>query len=553
MSKREKIKTLPSILKWLWQTSSGYRHQSLLNILVGVVLVVSDLALVWCTKLTIDVATGDNTRFTLTETLVIIACIIFLQLVMGIVSRWIRALLGAKAQNRLQQGIFSHLLQTNWSELKRFHTADLVNRLERDVRDVMIFITENIPSFITISLQFVGAFALLFWMDRTLACIVVVLLPLFLVTSKLYVRKMRKISHDIRSSESRIQSVIQESLQHSLIIKSLGRVNRMNEKLATTQREFRSHILHKTKYSTVSSGILNLGFATGYIVTFGWGVISLYHGNITYGSLIAFVQLVGQIQSPVRSLTRFIPLFINTFTASERLMELQILGTEDDTKQVPVSGKYGIRVKSLSYTYDGGKRKILDNFTCDFPPGSTTGIIGETGVGKTTLIRHLLALLPHVEGKVEIYNNSEQIPVSPATRELFSYVPQGNTLLSGSIRDNLYLGNPDATDAQIEEVLYVAAADFVEQLPQGVDTICGEMGFGLSEGQAQRIAIARALLKDSPILLLDEVTSSLDDATEQLVLNRVMQRYPDKTLLFITHRTEVLQHCDQVIKMVRNK
>ena len=552
MSKRDKIKTLPTILRWLWQTSSGYRHQSLLNILIGIVLVASDLALVWCTKLTIDVATGDDSRFTLTQTLTMIAGIIFLQLVMGIVSKWIRALLGAKAQNRLQQSIFSHLLHANWSDLKRFHTADLVNRLERDVRDVMMFITENIPTFITISLQFIGAFALLFWMDRTLACIVVILLPLFLLTSKLYVRKMRQISHDIRSSESRIQSVIQESLQHSLIIKSLGRASRMNDKLANTQHEFRSNILHKTKYSTVSSGILNLGFATGYIVTFGWGVISLYHGDITYGSLIAFVQLVGQIQSPVRSLTRFIPLFINTFTASERLMELQILSTEDATR-VQASGKCGIMVESLSYTYDGGKRKILDNFTCNFPPGSTTGIVGETGVGKTTLIRHLLALLPHVQGRVEIYNDHETLPVSPATRELFSYVPQGNTLLSGSIRDNLYLGNPEATDEQIQEVLYVAAADFVALLPQGIDTICGEMGYGLSEGQAQRIAIARALLKDSPILLLDEVTSSLDDTTEQIVLNRIMERYPDKTLLFITHRTEVLKHCDQVIKMVRNK
>ena len=244
MSKRDKIKTLPTILRWLWQTSSGYRHQSLLNILIGIVLVASDLALVWCTKLTIDVATGDDSRFTLTQTLTMIAGIIFLQLVMGIVSKWIRALLGAKAQNRLQQSIFSHLLHANWSDLKRFHTADLVNRLERDVRDVMMFITENIPTFITISLQFIGAFALLFWMDRTLACIVVILLPLFLLTSKLYVRKMRQISHDIRSSESRIQSVIQESLQHSLIIKSLGRVSRMNDKLANTQHEFRSNILH---------------------------------------------------------------------------------------------------------------------------------------------------------------------------------------------------------------------------------------------------------------------------------------------------------------------
>jgi ABC-type multidrug transport system fused ATPase/permease subunit len=553
MSKTNKIKSLPTLLRWLWNMSSGYRTQSWLNIILGIFTVISDLTLVWCTKLTIDVATGDNKAFTLTQSLSFMGGIILLQVLMGIASRWIRALLGAKAQNSMQRTMFSHLLCVNWSAIRRFHTADLVNRLERDVRDVMSFVTENVPTFITVCLQFLGAFLFLFWMDSTLACIIVVLLPLFLLTSKLYVGRMRRISHKIRGSESKIQSVIQESLQHSLIIKSLGRIARMNDKLDETQAEFRKNVVHKTKYATISSGILNLGFATGYIVTFAWGVTSLYNGTITYGSLIAFVQLVGQIQSPVRTLTRFVPLFINTFTATERLIELQSLSQEHLGDTVSMQSPLGIRVNNLTYRYEGGNRIILDNFSCHFAPGSVNAIVGETGSGKTTLIRHLLALLTSTNGSVEIYDNTRSVEVSPQTRELFSYVPQGNTLLSGSIRENLYLGNPRATDEEINEVLHVAAADFVYELPDGVDTICGEMGFGLSEGQAQRIAIARALLKDSPILLLDEVTSSLDDVTEQLVLHRIINKYPSKTLLFITHRTEVLKHCDQVIKMARNK
>lgn len=553
MSKTEKIKSLPTILKWLWQMSTGYRTQSWLNILVGVVIVASDLALVWCTKLTIDVATGDNTSFTLTQSIAFMGGIILLQLILGIASRWIRALLGAKAQNSMQRSMFSHLLQVSWSEMRRYHTADLVNRLERDVRDVMSFVTENVPTFITVSLQFLGAFIFLFYMDRTLACIVVILLPLFLLTSRLYVARMRKISHKIRGSESKIQSVIQETLQHSLIIKSLGRVARMNEKLDETQSDFRKHIVHKTKYATISSGILNLGFATGYIVTFGWGVTCLYNGSITYGSLIAFVQLVGQIQSPVRTLTRFVPLFINTFTATERLIELESLTKEKQGESVRLEAPLGICISNLTYQYEGGKRRILDNFSCHFTPGSVNAIVGETGSGKTTLIRHLLALLPSAHGQVEIYDRHQRITTSPQTRELFSYVPQGNTLLSGTIRENLYLGNPNATEEDLREALYVAAADFVNELPDGVDTMCGELGFGLSEGQAQRIAIARALLKDSPILLLDEVTSSLDDETEQVVLRRIINKFPQKTLIFITHRSEVLKHCDQVIKMFRTQ
>lgn len=538
---------------WLWEISSHYRLQALLNIVIGIVLVVSDLSLVWCTKLTIDVATKQNTNFTLYQTLGIMAGIIVLQLLLGIFSKWIRALLGAKAQNKMQLRLFSHLLQLSWTDIKKYHTGDLVNRLERDVRDVVIFITENIPSFITVSLQFLGAFAFLYWMDSTLACIVVVLIPLFLIASKLYIGKMRRISHDIRKCESKIQSTIQETLQHSLIVKSLGRAKEIEKKLDNNQSDFRNHVICKTKYSTISSGILNLGFATGYIFTFGWGVLCLNEGTITYGSLIAFVQLVGQIQSPVRILTRFIPIFINTFTASERLMEVHSLEAEPQHVPIKMEGKVGIKVENLSFVYKDGGRKVLNQFSCHFPPGSVTAIVGETGAGKTTLIRHLLALVQPSEGNITVYNQQVQANISADTRHLFSYVPQGNTLLSGSIRENLQLGNPQATDEEMAKVLHIAAADFVHQLPNGIDTICGEMGHGLSEGQAQRIAIARALLKECPILLLDEVTSSLDDKTEQIVLEKIITTYPQKTFIFITHRNEVLKHCHQIIKMSRHK
>ena len=193
-----------------------------------------------------------------------------------------------------------------------------------------------------------------------------------------------------------------------------------------------------------------------------------------------------------------------------------------------------LKIENVSKSYTG--HKALDNVSLEVPRGAVYGLLGPNGAGKTTLIRHLLALLPHVEGKVEIYNDSEQIPVSPATRELFSYVPQGNTLLSGSIRDNLYLGNPDATDAQIEEVLYVAAADFVKQLPQGVDTICGEMGFGLSEGQAQRIAIARALALSPDVLCFDEPTSALDPELTGEILKVIKSLAEEKvTMVIVTH------------------
>jgi len=299
---------------------------------------------------------------------------------------------------------------------------------------------------------------------------------------------------------------------------------------------------------------MNVGFASGYLVTFIWGVTNLEKGLITYGALIAFIQLVGQIQGPVRTLTKFIPVFISTFTATERLMELEEIPVEEVSEPVPeFTGAAGVNISRLTFSYTPDSRYIFRNFDFDFPPGSITAILGETGSGKTTLIRLLLALARPGGGLVSIYDEKGvRIPVSPAARSVFSYVPQGNTLISGTIRENLLLGNPNATEHQMSEALRNAAAEFVFLLPQGLDTVCGEMGDGLSEGQAQRIAIARALLKESPVLLLDEATSSLDAETERRVIGNIIKAYGCRTILFVTHRPEVLKYCTQTLRLEKH-
>ncbi len=540
------------LLQWLWNTWKGYRAQAFLNTIVGIVMVLTDLLFVYATKLSIDIATGSENRFSLSQTIGLLISVILLQLLLRIASRWIRATLGVKAQNRMQRFLFAKLLNSQWKPLRKFHSGDLLNRMERDVTDVVGFLTESIPSFISTCLQFLGAFLFLFIMDRTLACIVVLVIPFFILSSKLYVRKMRRLTHDVRESESRIQSIIQESLQHVLIIKTLERTDTLVEKLGDRQKQLRKEVITKTKYATVSSGLMNFGFAAGYLFTFIWGVTSLQQGVISYGALIAFIQLVGQIQGPVRTLTKFIPVFIGAFTATERLIQLSDIPAEDLKNMHRISAKAGLHLCNLSFSYSGKSRCLFDHFDYEFPAGSVTAILGETGSGKTTLIRLLLALEKPTSGTVLIGENGKQsYPVSPATRCNFSYVPQGNTLLSGTIRQNLLLSAPNATDEQLRDALHDAAATFVFELPDGLDTVCGEMGYGLSEGQAQRIAIARALLRPAPILLLDEATSSLDTQTEKCVIRNIIKRYSGRTILFITHRPEVLKYATQKLVLRR--
>lgn len=534
---------------WLWRRWKGYRKQAVLNTLVGMLLVVASLSFVWLTKLAIDVATRETEGVSLETALGGLVLVIAVQLALGFSSRWIRAILGVKAQNHMQAELFERLLSCKWKDLKRFHSGNLLNRMERDVSDVVVFLTENVPTFATAVMQFAGAFLFLFFMDRMLACIVVLIVPFFILSSKLYVKKMRRLTHEVRDSESRIQAVLQESLQHVMVIKTLGRCFETVEKLSGLQGTLRGRVVSKTKYSSVSSLLMNLGFSAGYMTAFSWGVISLEKGAITYGALIAFVQLVGQIQGPLRTLTRFVPVFITAFTAGERLMELEEIPVETSGEEKRMTGQVGITISQLVFAYSPESRRIFDRFSCSFPPASITAIVGETGCGKTSLIRLLLALAAPAEGTISLFDGTRELPVSPETRGNFSYVPQGNTLLSGTIRGNLLLGNPSASEDDMWHALHVAAADFVKKLPEGLDAPCGEMGDGLSEGQAQRISIARSLLKKAPVLLLDEATSSLDAETEKLVIRNIVGAGAGQTLIFVTHRPEVLKYCTQILRL----
>lgn len=548
------------ILRWLWRTWKGYRFQAIINTSLGIFVVLTDLAFVWCTKVAVDIATGhSHGALQLWHVMLMLVFVVFLQVAMTVANRWIRAILGVRGQNRMQEQLFDRILRSDWQQLRNFHTGHLVNRLEQDVSVVMSLLTEHIPTLLTTVIRFIGAFVLLFYMDRELALVVVVIAPFFAICSRLYVNKMRKISHEVRDAESDVQGLIQESLQHSLVLKTLERIPLQASRLADFHANLRKKVVERTKYSSASAGLMNSAFALGYLVAFFWGVYGLKDGRISFGALIAFIQLVNQIQQPVRTLAHFIPVIIGAFTASERLMELENFHRESKkqtsgTTEVPENFSVRLTVDNISFTYgsrgNGGEKEIFHDFNADFEPGSVTAILGHTGSGKTTLINLLLGLVRPTKGKIyATLCNEAHFTLGADTRYLFSYVPQGNTLLSGTIRQNLQLGNPHATDEEMINALTMAEAHFVLNSEDGLNLTCGERGSGLSEGQAQRIGLARALLKKAPILILDEAFSSLDSDTATKAMSNILAAFPTRTIIYVTHREALMPYAHQVIRI----
>lgn len=544
----EKLTSLKDIFIWLYNTWKGYKLQTIINIAIGILLVFTDLAFVWGTKLCIDIATHNNTRFSLKSAITLLIILLITQLLLSYASKWVKATLGAKSTCQMQKDNYRHLLQCDWSALKQYHSGDILNRLEKDIDSIVTFLTESIPSLLATVTRLIGAFLILYIMNKTLALIIIIICPLFLIISKLYVKKTRLITHDIRTSESKIQTTIQEGLQHITVLKTFGKTLWATEILNETQNNLKKGIKNKTIYSSISSLTMNFGFSAGYIITFTWGVLNLENGIITYGALIAFMQLIGQIQAPIRNLSRYIPIFINAFTASERIIELQAIKQEKLFYKPLLKGDVGIELKNVTFQYPKG-RHIFENFSYNFTPHSKTAIVGETGKGKTTLIRLVLSLLHPQKGCIEIYNKTTRLSLTNLSRNNFSYVPQGNTLLNGTIKSNLILGNEYATETDMVNALTAACANFVFNSEKGLDMPCGEGGNGLSEGQAQRISIARALLKPCSILIMDEATSSLDEDTEKNVIKNITNLYPEKTIIFITHRPEVLKYCTHVLHL----
>lgn len=436
----------------------------------------------------------------------------------------------------MQAGLYAHILQADWAALRKQHSGQLVARLTGDLETVSLFLSEKMPQLISALLQLAGAFGFLYVMDRRLAIVVVVVIPVMVVLAQLYMRKMRRYQMEVRNEETAVQQHVQETMQHSLVIKTLGRIAYAGEQLGTHHQQLQKLVIRNTRYSAMAALLVNLSFVVGYLIAFFWGIHSLSKGIITFGALIAFIQLVGQIQMPIRTLVNYVSIFVNTFTATERLMEIEEMEPEEPIADEEEVKFEGLKVEHVSFAYEDGET-ILDDWSAEFRPGSVTALVGTTGSGKTTFISLLMGLLHPQSGRIV-----------PTDRRLFSYVPQGNSLMSGTIRENLLYGNPKATEEEIREALRIAKADFIWEKEEGLEWPCGERGTGLSEGQAQRVGIARALLRKAPVLLLDEAFSALDSETAEAVLDGILKD-KNRTVIYITHRDKLMPKADQVVRI----
>lgn len=540
---------LKTEIKWLWNAWKGNRLQAVANASFGILDVVIQMAQVWAVKHAVDVATHDtdgNVIFAVGIMLALIIC----HFGVIIANIWLKNILGVKAQNRMQQRLLDTLLRAKWQGKNQLHSGDVLNRLETDVKNVITFLTETLPSTVSTLLLFFCAFFYLFTMDRILAVIVVIMLPMFILLSKLYMRRMRRLNRDVRNSDSEVQSILTETVQNSLLIKTQLQESAMVQRLENTQAALRENVKERTKFSVISQLILNTGFSMTYIVAFGWSAVRLSAGTLTFGGMTAFLQLVTRVQMPARNLTRLIPQYVDVLTAVERLMQLEDNPLEEQGEQRVLDGPLGIKLENISFEYTDEEtpKHVISDLNFDFKPQSCNVIVGETGSGKTTLLRLLLALIKPTAGKITIYNEKTGEELSPLHRINYVYVPQGNTILSGTIRDNLLLGRSDAKDNELHKVLKTACAEFVFELPKGIDTNVSEDGIGLSEGQAQRIAIARALLRPGNIMIFDESTSAVDIDTEEQLLKNILSSQ-NKTVIFVTHRMSVCKYSDNTLTL----
>ncbi|MBR1519713.1 MAG: ABC transporter ATP-binding protein [Bacteroidaceae bacterium] len=535
---------------WVWRNMAGIRWNTVVRIAIGISQVLLGLLMVWLSKRFIDVTirTGDDSD--IVKMVLMLVATVLGGILLRQVYYYMSTAANTRQTNAIRLRIFSNLFRRQMYE-EKLHSGDITSRLEKDLDAIADVTTSSFPQFVIMTFQMLGAFFLMKSMDARLAWALLLLTPLFLVFGKVLAHKLKNMTMDIRQQESLIQMLVQEGMEHNEVLRSLESEDWVTDRLDEMQRRLKGKVLKRTRFTAMTRILLASSFSMGYLLAFIWGGLQLRDGVITFGVMTSFLQLVSQLQHPILNLLNMIPQFIHASASITRLQELEDAGKEAlaNRSTEMLDGQVGVKVTGLHFSYATGDRLIFNNFSQDFRPGSKTALMGQTGAGKTTLFRLMLGLAEPERGSVEVYNQKKSVGVSANTRSNFVFVPQGNTLMSGTVRYNLLLANPMATDEELTKVLHTAMADFVFDQPNGLDTELGERGIGLSEGQAQRIAIARGLLRPGSVLLLDEISSSLDGQTERQLFEHLFRDYPDKTMIFITHRTEVCKLCDEVISL----
>lgn len=537
--------------RWFIDNSRGIRLNILVRIMAGLLQTGLALCVVWLSKRLID---DVAMRGTMSE-MAVQALLIAAAVVAGVSIRQLNQYLANKAFIKkvaeLRLAIFSQLFNRRLFEDNDIHSGDVTSRMAKDIDAVSETLAVQLPQVVVMTIQLVGAFLLMRWFDSRLAWALILITPLAIIIGKYISHRLKRITLSIREDESRIMARIQESVELNVVLRALQGERWMQDRVEELQDRQTANYIRRSRFMVFSRFALGCTFGLGYMLAFVWGAYGLRTGAITFGVMTSFLQLVGQIQQPILSLLGAFPSIIYSTASIDRLKEMEH-GEEKqscDGEDITTRTLLGIRMDNVTFRYAKGDREVMSNFSHDFRPGTKTAILGTTGAGKTTLFRLILNFIQPDSGEVTFYGNGFNHAADKSMRKNVVFVPQGNTLISGTIRNNLLMAKPDASDEELHTALHTSCADFVFDLPQGIDTVLSEHGGGLSEGQAQRIAIARGLLRPGAVFLLDEISSALDEDTERELFSRLFAARPSTTILLITHRKKVAALCDERLEI----
>ena len=539
--------------KWIWGYTKRYRRAVWFYTILGVASSTLGLVSAVASKYSIDIITGyDSDHLWFIVTVMVASALVGL-LLRSVTSR-ISTKISLRVNNDIQAQVFDRLLGADWRSLNAFASGDLLSRLSTDVGSVSSSAIRWLPDLIVTAYTFAATLAVILHYDWVMALLALASAPFLLLTSRRLIRGMRTHQQEVRQVGSRLMSYETETLHNLDAIKGFGITGRYGRGFRRRQEEFRRASLDYNLFSIRTEILLSLLGSAVQMAAFGYCLYLLWSGKILYGTMTLFLSQGAKLSSAFNALVRTVPSFLSASVSARRIRDLYALEPEpvlpDDGLDSLASQGFTVAVEDAGYAYVP-HQPVLTHADFRADPGETVALVGPSGGGKTTMIRLLLGLIRPAEGRAYLQAaDGRQVEVNAGLRRYFSYVPQGNTLLSGTIADNLRMVKPDASDAQLQAALEAACAwDFVSAMDGGLEASVGEHGHGLSEGQAQRIAIARALLRDAPVLLLDEATSALDVATERTILRNLAARYPHKTCIVTTHRPTVISLCRRVYQV----
>ena len=539
--------------KWIWGYTKRYRRAVWFYTILGVASSTLGLVSAVASKYSIDIITGyDSDHLWFIVTVMVASALVGL-LLRSVTSR-ISTKISLRVNNDIQAQVFDRLLGADWRSLNAFASGDLLSRLSTDVGSVSSSAIRWLPDLIVTAYTFAATLAVILHYDWVMALLALASAPFLLLTSRRLIRGMRTHQQEVRQVGSRLMSYETETLHNLDAIKGFGITGRYGRGFRRRQEEFRRASLDYNLFSIRTEILLSLLGSAVQMAAFGYCLYLLWSGKILYGTMTLFLSQGAKLSSAFNALVRTVPSFLSASVSARRIRDLYALEPEpvlpDDGLDSLASQGFTVAVEDAGYAYVP-HQPVLTHADFRAAPGETVALVGPSGGGKTTMIRLLLGLIRPAEGRAYLQAaDGRQVEVNAGLRRYFSYVPQGNTLLSGTIADNLRMVKPDASDAQLRAALEAACAwDFVSAMDGGLDASVGEHGHGLSEGQAQRIAIARALLRDAPVLLLDEATSALDVATERTILRNLVRDYPHKTCIVTTHRPTVIGLCRRVYQV----